>query len=74
MVNVHQVCRLCMNEISFGGVDCMVLKDLRLAIKELYGFEVSTILTMTEADVNECYPWVVNDKGHNAMCKSKNIM
>lgn len=41
MFNVHQVCRLCMIDINLGGIDCLMLRDLRVAIKTLYDVEVS---------------------------------
>ena len=30
-----------MSEIQFGGIDCLMLKDLRVAIKTLYNLEVN---------------------------------
>lgn len=40
-INVYEVCRLCMNEISSEGINCLEFDELRLAIKDLYGVEVS---------------------------------
>lgn len=44
MFNVHQVCRLCMTEISVHGIDCTSIRDLRVAIKTLYNVEVRILL------------------------------
>lgn len=45
MLDMLHICRTCGVRISSGGKDCLVFRELRDAIKILYGIDVSVMFS-----------------------------